>query len=300
MDPPAVVDFEASRGWPRAFADLREGLAARRLWQHLAGNDLKQRYRRSRVGPFWLTIATAVTTAGLGALFSFIFHNDPATFVPYVGTGLIVWGFVNGCLSEGMACFTSADELIRQLPTPLTVYVLRTVWRQVLIMGYNMIVYVVMLIVFFPELHKRDYTMTGQACGVTDLACHPGVGWGALLAIPGFLLLVVSGAGMALGLGIVSTRYRDLPQVVASVVQLLFFITPISWPLDTLMQNTHGAAWVIQFNPFFHYVQIVRQPLIGQHLDWWSWLVVLAMTALCWVISLAVLKRYRYRVSYWL
>jgi ABC-2 type transport system permease protein len=289
-----------SRTWQRALADLTQGARSWQLWAHLGWKDLRVRYRRSLLGPFWLTVTMAATTLGLGILFSLLLGNQISTFLPYIGSGLIIWGFISGCLLEGPDCFTASGDMIKQLPAPLTVFVLRTVWRQLITLGHNLIIYAVLLIVFFSALHKRGYTMSGAPCTPGGLTCQPGLSWNGLLAIPGFLLLLATMVAGALALGIVATRFRDLKPLIASFLQLLFFVTPISWPLDNFTHEVGAQAWIIQINPLFHYVQIVRQPMIGQSVDWWSWLIAGVLTVLAWAVALMMLRRYRSRVSYWL
>lgn len=296
-----VPELPGPRTWGRAWTDLRRGFASWGLWGHLGWNDVKGKYRRSLLGPFWMTVAMGLTTVGLGGVFSFLWRSPVATFVPYVGTGLIVWAFVSGCLLDGLQAFTASEELIKQAAAPLTVHVLRTVWRQTLNFAHNLVVYVVLVLLFFPRLHESGYTMSGLPCGAAGSGvCHPGLGWNGLLAIPGFLLLVALGIASALGLGVVGTRFRDAPPIVAAVVQLLFILVPITWPLDTLIRNAPTKVWLIELNPLFHFVQVVRQPLIGQRLDWWSWAIAGGLTAAAWAVALVLLKHYRARVPYWI
>lgn len=287
------------RSWARAFEDMREGLLSYRLWSHLGWQDLRTRYRRSIFGAFWLTIATATTTAGLGILFGALFKLQLSTFLPYIGTGLIIWGFISGCLLDGPDSFSTSEGVIKQVPAPMTVFVLRTVWRQLLTLAHNMIIYVVLAVIFFGQL-RHSYTMTTPNCVRNGLACQPGLGWWSLLAIPGMVLLVVAMTALTLVLGIVAARFRDVKPLIGALVQLLFFFLPISWPLDTFVQKVGmGKAWIIQLNPLFHFVQIVRQPLVGQSVDWWSWLIAIGLTVAFWALALVMLRRYRARISYW-
>jgi ABC-2 type transport system permease protein len=294
-----VPAMPRSTDWALTRRDLAAGAGAWRLWSHLAWQDVRRRYRRSLVGPFWMTITMATTTLGLGALFGVLLHNDLATFLPYIGAGMIVWGFVGGCLNEGPDSFAASGDMIKLVPAPYTAYALRTVWRQLITFAHNLIIYVVLLAAFFPELHKANYTMTGKPCQA-GLICEPGLGWNALLAIPGFLLLVAAMTATTIGIGIVATRFRDIKPLIAAVVQMLFFYTPISWPLDTFKEQVGSAVWIVQLNPLFHFVQIVRQPLVGQSIDWWSWVIAGGLTAIAWAAALFLMLRYRNRISYWL
>jgi ABC-2 type transport system permease protein len=297
---PTTPGSPTSRSWSRAWQDLSAGARAWQLWTHLGWQDLRLRYRRSLIGPFWLTVTMATTTLGLGILFSLLLGNRLATFLPYIGSGLIVWGFISGCLNEGPDSITASGEMIKQVPAPLTIFVLRTVWRQLITLAHNLIIYVVLLAVFFGALHQKGYTMSGAPCRPGGLTCEPGLSWNGLLAIPGFLLLLATMTAGAIGLGIVATRFRDIKPLISSILQLLFFVTPISWPLDNFVHQVGSQAWIIQINPLFHYVQIIRQPMIGQRVDWWSWMIAGALTIVAWVVALSMLRRYRSRISYWL
>ncbi|KAA2262162.1 ABC transporter permease [Solihabitans fulvus] len=299
-----VPDAPSTRSWGRAFADIRQGFADRELWGHLGWQDIKQRYRRSVIGPLWITISMGVTALGLGLLYAVIFNNDFATFLPYVAVGFIVWGFINGCLTEGMETFIANEGLIKHLPAPLTVYALRTVWRQTLMLAHNLVVYVILLIVFYGDLSKPAYTLSGKLCGTEGAGfCHPGLGWGALMAIPAFVLIAINGGWVTLLFGIISTRFRDIPQVINSLTQLLFYMTPIVWSADTLFAGTHPnrdwAKVLFQFNPLYHFVQIMRAPMVGQQVSMVSWSVVGGITVVGWALALGALRNYRARVSYW-
>jgi ABC-2 type transport system permease protein len=298
---PVVSD---SKTFSRAFADLRAGFGSRELWGHLGWQDIKQRYRRSIIGPFWITITQGVIALGLGLLYSQLWGIPVGTFLPYISTGFIIWGFISGCLSEGMETFISNEGMIKQLPAPLSVYVLRTVWRQTLMLAHNLIVYAVVVAIFFASLDHPYSLNTGSCTGTYTGICHPGFGWYSLSAIPGFLFLAINAGWVTLLLGIISTRYRDVPQVINALIQLLFYLTPIVWPIDQLQAGAGRAAasWalpIIQLNPLFHFIQIVRAPLIGQAVSIYSWIAVVAITIVGWALALVAMRNYRARVSYW-
>lgn len=287
----------AGRNFPAAFADIRRGFAQRELWAYLGWQDIKQRYRRSVIGPLWITLSMAVTAAGLGLLYSQLFKIPVATFLPYLTVGFIVWNFMLGCMVEGSDTFISNEGLIKHLPAPLTVYALRTVWRLTLMFAHNMLVYLVVLAIFFSSLVQDGYTLTPGGDP------QPGLDWSVLLAFPAFALIAVNGTWVALLFGIISTRYRDIPQVISALTQLLFFVTPIVWPVDILTQKfEETGSWqvlVAELNPLYHFIQILRAPLIGSEQSWHHWAVVLGITVVGWALALLAMRNYRARVSYW-
>jgi ABC-2 type transport system permease protein len=269
-----------SRSWSRTFEDLGGGWRQRPLWGHLGWQDIKQRYRRSVLGPIWITISMAVTAVALGILYAGLFGNDLSVQLPYILVGFIVWGFISGCILEGADVFIANEGLIKHLPSPLSVHVYRLVWRQTLLFAHNMIVYVIMLVIFPQPLN-----------------------WTVVLVIPGFLLLMVNGAWVALVLGIVTTRFRDLTPITQSIVQLMFFMTPIVWIYEDFLNSLNPTiaerARLAELNPFLHFLEIVRRPLLGQEQVLRNWVVVLVITVVGWAVALFVLRRYRSRVSYW-
>jgi ABC-2 type transport system permease protein len=263
-----------------AVADLRRGWEQRPLWGHLGWQDIRQRYRRSVLGPIWITISMAVTAISLGVLYAGLFGNDLSKQLPYILVGFIVWAFISGCIAEGSEVFTANAGLIVHLPAPLSVHIYRLVWRQMLFFGHNLIVYVVMLFVF-PQ-HLTLYSLT---------------------AIPAFVLLAVNGAWVALLLGIVTTRFRDLAPITQSVVQLLFFLTPIVWIYSDLQNSPNasiaGRARLVEFNPLLHFMEIIRSPMLGQPQHLRHWIVAGVITVVGWAVTMEALRRYRARVSYW-
>ncbi|WP_199430818.1 galactan export ABC transporter permease subunit Wzm/RfbD [Qaidamihabitans albus] len=286
------------RSWERAFADLRDGFTQRELWSHLGWQDIKQRYRRSVLGPLWITLSMGVTALGLGLLYSQLFDASIGTFLPYITTGFIVWQFMLGSLTEGTNTFIANEGLIKHLPAPLSVYVLRTLWRQTILFAHNMIIYFIVVTIFWGSLTKSGYVLTDA--GIPQ----PGLGWSALLAIPGFAMLALNAGWVILLLGIVSTRFRDIPQVITSLINLMFFMTPIVWTTDILKSKFGESAgwrdlWVVELNPLYHFLQIVRAPLIGNEQSWHHWVIVAGIAVVGWSLALVVLRNYRSRVSYW-
>lgn len=296
LDHPEAPPAANSRTFGRAFEDITTAWKHRELWGHLGWQDIKQRYRRSVIGPLWITISMGTTALALGLLYSQLFDEDTATFLPYVTAGFVIWGFILGCVTEGTDVFIANEGIIKHLPAPITVHVLRLVWRQTLFFLHNLIVYVVVLAIFFGRL-GHEYTMRN------DPEIKPGISWDILLAIPGFALLAINGVWIALLFGIISTRFRDIPPVVHSFINLVFFMTPIVWHAGVLNKVSGGkGGWrvmIAELNPVYHYLEIVRAPLLGHTIDWHHWAIVGVLTVVGWTLALVALRNWRARVSYW-
>src|ERR1700730_1536956 len=248
-----IVDVAAqSKTMTRAWGDLVDGYRRRELWLHLGWQDIKQRYRRSVLGPFWITIATGTTAVAMGGLYSKLFHLQLAVHLPYVTLGLIIWNLINASILEGAEVFVANEGLIKQLPTPLSVHVYRL------------------------------------------------VSWADLAVIPALGLIVLNCVWVSLCFGILATRFRDIGPLLFSIVQLLFFMTPIIWNDDTLRQQGAGQwSKIVELNPLLHYLDIVRAPLLGSHQELRHWAVVVALTVLGWLCAAFAMRQYRARVAYW-
>ncbi|HWN25964.1 MAG TPA: ABC transporter permease [Actinomycetospora sp.] len=304
-EPASAENAPSPRSWGRAFEDIRKAVAQRELWGHLGWQDIKQRYRRSVIGPLWITISMAVTAAALGGLYSQLFGQPIGTFMPYVTVGFMIWYFISACVLEGTETFIANEGLIRFLPAPLMIYVFRTVWRQILFFAHNVVVYVIVLAIFFNQLDE-PYRMINVVPGTSGEPgiLHPGLSWWALLAIPAFVLIVINGLWVTLLFGIISARFRDIPPVVSSFMQLFFTMTPIIWTTDLLSGGAPGSIKAVieqlaKLNPFYHFIEIFRAPLVGQVQSWTHWAVVGGITVVGWTLALVALRNYRSRVAYW-
>ncbi|MGC4933211.1 ABC transporter permease [Gordonia sp. DT30] len=268
-----------SRSMARAFGDLSDGLRARELWLHLGWQDIKQRYRRSLLGPLWITIATGVTAVAMGLLYGQLFHMDIKSFLPYVTLGFIFWNFIQSSILEGAEVFSKNEGLIKQLPSPVSVHVYRMVWRQLIIFAHNIVIYIVILIVFPQPIN-----------------------WTVILVIPAIVLFVLNGVWASIVFGILSTRFRDIGQLLTTAVQLVFFMTPIIWTTESLGRQSgekSARLRLVELNPMYHYLDIARGPLLGESVAFYHWLIVIGCTVVGWLMALAVMRNYRARVAYW-
>ncbi len=270
-----------SQTFRRAFQDLRDGFAQRELWLNLGWQDIKQRYRRSVIGPFWITIATGVQATAMGILYSALLGMPLQTFLPYVTVGLIVWNLISASMLEGSEVFIANEGLIKQLPSALSVHIYRLVWRQLLFFGHNLLIYVIMVFAF------------GVWKNMT---------WTALAAIPALALIVLNALWVSIVFGIFATRYRDIAPILSSLTLLLFVLTPIFWSTEVLKDQggeVAERARIAELNPLYHFLDIVRAPMIGQDQQAYHWYIVLAFTVVGWIVAILALRKYRARVAYW-
>jgi ABC-type polysaccharide/polyol phosphate export permease len=256
-----------------AVADIVAGLRGYRLPALLGWYDVKMRYRRSTLGPFWLTISMAVMIGAMALVFGQIFGQPLADFLPFLCVGLIVWGFISAMLTEGCMSFISADYIIKELPLPLFSHILRVYFRNVLILLHNIIILPIVLLAF----GKGSLT--------------------SLFSLIGFVLVSVNLLWMALLTSVLCTRYRDMPPIISNVVQIGFFLTPIMWPPHLLPAR---ASLIVDLNPLAHIVAVVRAPLLGEMPTALNWSATVAIAIVGWAVTIVFYGYYKWRIAYWL
>lgn len=257
-------------GWFDIFAALQNyELAGVLGWQ-----DIRQRYRRSSLGPFWLTISMGVLIGALGLIFGTLFKAPTKEFLPFLTIGLTLWTLITTILNEGCTGFTAAETMIKQIALPLFTHILRVLWRNLIIFGHNLVIYPLVLLVFW-----RPLPVT------------------ALLSIVGLLVLMINLSWMALLLGVLCARYRDVPQIISNLLQVFFYLTPIIWMPQLLPER--ASIFLLDANPFFHLVEIVRAPLLGTPISALNWQVSMILAIGGWGFTILFYGRFRSRIAYW-
>ncbi|QCO19919.1 ABC transporter permease (plasmid) [Azospirillum brasilense] len=257
----------------RARDDLAEGLKRWTLWSTLGWHDIRKRYRRSVLGPFWLTLSMAVLVGSLGLVYGTLFQLDLQNYLPFLSISLATWTLIAAILNEGCMSFVELEALIKNVRIPMSVHVLRILWRNLIIYAHNIVIFAVVAVIF------------GIWPGAVGLLAFLGVG-----------LLAVNALWVMLLFGMICTRFRDVPLIIASVIQLLFFVTPVMWKPE-LMGARRG---LVVLNPLYHVIELIRAPLLGSAPDWKSWVVVILLALAGWTFTFLCYARFRKRIAYWL
>src|SRR5262245_22696316 len=255
-----------------AIDDLVGGLKHWQLWSTLGWHDIRQRYQRSVVGPFWLTLSMGVMVAGLAYLYAELLGQKIEDYLPYVATGMIVFNLISSLAAEGSMVFITPAPLILQLRAPLSLYVYQMLWRNLLIFAHNITIYAVVLLFLKIDL-----------------------GWNFFLAFLGLFLVMLNGFWVGITLGGLSARFRDVPPIVASVMQVAFFLTPVFWTPASLP----GRGLFVYLNPFYYLVEVIRMPLLGQTPTLDMWLIVIGFNVASALVAMVFYTRYRARIAYW-
>lgn len=258
-----------------ALSDVLDALKQRHICYYMAMADIKRRYRRTLLGPFWTTLSLAVFIASMSLLFSQLWGTDIATFLPFFSSGYICWIFISSIITESCTAFIVVEGLLKQVKLPFSIFASLIVVRNLLVLAHHAIVYIFIALLFSIPINMNT-----------------------LLVIPALLLLSLTGFWVSLFMGTICARYRDLQQVVNSLLQISMFVTPIFWPTTQLAGRK--VLKFLNFNPLYHYVSIIRMPLLGEMPSLISWLVVIGVTLMGGFLTFLFFARQRRKLIFWL
>jgi len=257
-----------------ALRDIVGGLLNWRMWGRLGWQETKRRYRRTLIGPFWTTLSLGIFIFALGILWAQLWKQDPKTYLPFLTSGMLAWVLVSSVITEGCVVFTSGENLIKSLRINYTTLTCAVIWRNLIVLLHNFIIFLAVMVY----------------AGVP-------VTWNSLLIVPGLLLIAINGIWVIILLGLLCSRFRDVQQVTTSILQVAMFVTPIFWAPQQL-----GARFskLVDFNVLFHFVDVLRAPLLGRAPSPWTYAMVLACTIMGWALTVMIYSRFRRRLAYWL
>ncbi|HEL3813742.1 TPA: ABC transporter permease [Stenotrophomonas maltophilia] len=255
------------------FKDLLDGIRGAKVPLYIAKGDITARYRRSVLGPFWQSLATALGVVGLGLLWSQLLKMDKETFIPTLTAGLIIWQMLSGILIESCGLFVRQASIIRNVVMPLSVHPLSVVIRYLVNFAHSLLVFVIVAIVM-----KVD------------------VNWNTLLFIPNLALVVVNLLWLSFVFGVAGARYRDLEYGVASIMPMLFLVSPVMYRLEYLP----FSSVILEFNPFTYLIEALRAPMLGHVASLQTYAVLAVMAIVGWLLAFWMLHKAKLRLPFWI
>jgi ABC-type polysaccharide/polyol phosphate export permease len=202
----------------------------------LAWIDMEDRYRRSALGPLWMALTLGVTAGSLGFLYSKILKQPLNEYLPFITATLFIWLFFVSVINEATAAFVSGAAMIKNSTQPLFINIMRVIFRNVIVNAHTLPVLIVILI-YFHYIEKSNFIMFALGYGI----------------------MIVNLIWISVIIGLLSARYRDVPYVVSYVLQFFMFVSPIFWN-PTMLEK---GGWFVDWNPIYHWIAVVRDPILG-------------------------------------
>ncbi|MBL8379800.1 MAG: ABC transporter permease [Burkholderiales bacterium] len=258
----------------RLVADWQKALADWRVWTFLGCQDIRFRFQRSFFGPLWLLIYTGFFVVGAGVFFGLMFAQPVEVAVPFLTAGVVLWAFLVATCVDGANAFVNAEGYIKQFCYPKQIYLLRCLVTQALVLAAGLAI-LPPIQLWFGKFQP--------------------LGW--ILSVPGLVLVLLTALAHITIFAYLGTRFRDLAHVTSSIFQVLFFVTPIMYPVHLLKER--GLDFVYRFNPGHYLLDVIRTPILeGGWAASSSYAFCLTYLAVTWLLALAVTIRLDRRVVY--
>jgi lipopolysaccharide transport system permease protein len=257
-----------------ALTDIKDGIKSWRIWLLLSWQDIRLRYRRSTLGPFWITLSMAITIFTTGFLYGKLLKIDLHQYYPFFAVGMLMWSFISTSITEGTRIFVDSENFLKQMKQPYSTFIFRTVSRNFIIFLHNSIIFIPIIIF----LHLKVNLIM-------------------MLSLFGLFLMLLNALTFGMVLAIFGTRYRDITQLITSLVQVIFFLTPIMWSAAVLPERYHYA---VNWNPVAQFIEMVRNPLLGILPSVHAIVMTLLITVFSLVFGFYIFAKYRARIAYWL
>ncbi len=222
----------------RTIRDVVRSVGLWHIWIRLGLQDVRLKFRRSAVGVAWIFVNLAVLVSSIGFIYANLLGQDTREFIPYLTIGMILWGYLTSSIVEGGNAFVHSEGYIRQISLPIYVYILR----------------------FFVSISVTAMISMVAYLAVALLYSVP-IGAGTLYAVPGLLMVMAASLLFITIFAHLNARFRDVAHLASVGMQVLFYVTPVIFPARLLRQRT-DLAYVVDLNPMFHLIEVVRRPLL--------------------------------------
>lgn len=259
-----------------AWLDIKNGLLKWPVWLLLAWQDILLRYRRSVLGPFWITLSMSITVCTMGYLYSYLFHIDIHTYFPYLAAGMLVWTLISSLVMDMTETFLASERLMKQIKLPYSLYVHRTAMRNMLIFFHNLLIMIPIFVFFQSGARLTLYS---------------------LVFFPAIFLLYINAITYGIIFGMIGARFRDMAQLIRSLVNIVFFMTPVMWVQDVLPKN---KQIFVLANPAAAFLGLIRNPMLGKPLAMHDLVYSLIITIVGLLVSHRLFTRYRSRIIFWM
>ena len=240
----------------------------------LALQDIRDRFARTVLGPFWIVISNAMLVVGITIVFGALFKTDVADFVVYVALGIALWTFISTIMTGASSYLESGKNILFTYNLPWSMQITRKVFVEAIILGIHLLIAIPVILITQSDL-----------------------GLISLVILPGVLLNLIFGYGLALIIASFGVRYSDLSHALESVMLFLFLFTPVFW-LESALGPTRSIF--IHYNPLFHFLEIVRAPILDQAIPIDSFVIAFVLAALTLCVGIFVYNKRKGQIGMWM
>jgi len=260
----------AIAGW----RDLADGAAQWRLCYLMGSGDIRRRYARSRLGQLWIMVSSTIMVASMGLVWSYLWKQPIRELLPYVAIGMVTWQLLLAVITEAAVAIPANSKYFHNQYISASTIIYAVLYRNGITFLLNLLIPLLICLTL--------------GVGFTPYAA---------LSIVGLTLVAIASVWVAFVIAFLCTRFRDIVQIIASFLQIIFFLTPVVWKPEIL--SVHAQS-VMQWNPFAVFISIVRDPLLGRPVSAMTWAEAFVLSFGGLVLALPFIGRFRRRLIYWL
>ena len=238
----------------------------------LAWFEVKIKYARSILGPFWITLSMIIFISGLSFVFVSLFGVSVNKTMPWIALGIVIWNYISSYIDDSSTLFIHT-RLTNMRITPLKLIVIN-MFKHLIIFAHNSLVIVAIILIFNLKITYTYFYL-----------------------IFAFIIIIANSISFGILIGFLCCRYRDFILIIRNLIYLMFLMTPIFWMPDLLKGNRMILA---DINIVYQVIQSVRDPLLGNPLSGYTILYLSIFTFFISIFSFFIYKKFHRRLIFWI
>jgi ABC-type polysaccharide/polyol phosphate export permease len=238
----------------------------------LAWIEVKLKYDRSILGPFWISISMVILILGLSYAYGSIFDLSAIKSLPWIASGVVTWQFITTTIEESCQKFITPESLNISL-SPIE-FILINVFKNLIIFFHNFAV-LILILIFTETTFNYNF----------------------LFIFYGLIILIINSLCVGVIFGFLCCRYRDFILIVRNLLFIIFLITPIFWSPEVLSKN---RFLLVDYNIVFHTIQTIRDPLLGNSISSFTFYFTILFTFFLSFFSFLIYKKYKRKYVFWI
>lgn len=231
--------------------------------------------RGSRLGKWWPTIGLAIRVTFVGLVLALVLGARSPDYIPWLATGWTAWGMISSAITGTSGTMNRNRGLMLTLQTPKEAFIVKVIVKEIALLVQNLLVVLGVLIAF-------RVTVT----------------YAVLLLIPGLLITAAFLYGLGMIIAPLSAKYKDLVPFISAITGVMFFVLPIMWQPQLIESGL--ARQILGLNPLYHYLQVVRLPLLSEVPTGLNYLLTGTGAIAVLVIGMLVMRKTRNKIVYWI
>lgn len=234
--------------------------------------EVRRTGQGTKLGKFWPTLSFSIRLGIIGLILGEVIEVSTAPYLAWIASGFVIWYLLRSSISSGVNSLTSSAGLLKSLPITTHAFALRAVFTNLYFFMQNLVPVLLVLSIF----------------GIMPSS-------ETALVIPSLFLTLLFVSGLSGILAVWNAYNKNVAQLTGTLLGLMLFVLPLLWDPKTMSESLVSLA---QLNPLYHFVQIVRLPLLGIVPSDSSYIICLVCAVIVFGMGMYVLSKAGRKVIY--